>query len=82
MGVTECADAIDREVDVLLASLAGSVPSDIVRDVVLAVRRDLDGQVPAEALPEFLHRSCVQRLVAQQGSTAARHVFLPRTAGD
>lgn len=63
MSVVDCRDvAMDREVVVLLADLAGSVPADVVRDVVSAVRNDLEGQVPVEALPELLHRSAVQRL--------------------
>lgn len=57
--------ALDREVRDLLANVACSVPADVVRDVVSAVRRDLEGQVPAEAFPEFLHRSAVQRLLNQ-----------------
>lgn len=56
---------LDREVRDLLANVACSVPEDVVRDVVSAVRNDLAGQVPAEALPEFLHRSAVQRLLAR-----------------
>jgi len=68
MSVVDCRDtAMDREVVVLLADLAGSVPADVVRDVVSAVRNDLDGQVPVEALPEFLHRSAVQRLINRRG---------------
>lgn len=69
MSVVDCRDAaMDREVVILLADLAGSVPADVVRDVVSAVRDDLDGQVPVEALPEFLHRSAVQRLIDRRGS--------------
>lgn len=56
---------LDREVRDLLANVACSVPAEVVRDVVSAVRDDLAGQVPAEALPEFLHRSAVQRLRAR-----------------
>ena len=58
-------DALDREVRDLLGNVARSVPADVVRDVVSAVRSDLEGQVPAEAFPEFLHRSAVQRLLAR-----------------
>lgn len=57
--------ALDREVRELLANVAWSVPADVVRDVVSAVRNDLEGQVPAAAFPELLHRSAVQRLLAQ-----------------
>lgn len=68
MSVVDCRDAaIDREVLDLLAELAGSVPAEVVRDVVSAVRKDLLGQVPIEALPEFLHRSALQRLVDREG---------------
>lgn len=64
MSVIDCRDvSLDREVEKLLADLAGSVPADVVRDVVRAVRQDLDGQVPVEALPEFIHRSAYQRLL-------------------
>ena len=59
--------AVDSEVGILLADLAGSVPADVIRDVVWAVGKDLDGQVPVEALPEFLHRSAVQRLIDRRG---------------
>ncbi|ACV76819.1 hypothetical protein [Nakamurella multipartita] len=57
--------ALDREVRDLLANVACSVPADVVKDVVSAVRQDLEGQVPAEAFPEFLHRSVVQRLLTR-----------------
>jgi hypothetical protein len=68
MSVVDCREAaIDREVLDLLAELAGSVPAEVVRDVVSAVRKDLLGQVPMEALPEFLHRSALQRLVDCKG---------------
>ncbi len=64
MSVVDCGDfAIDREIEILIADLAGSAPTDVVREVVLAARHDLDGQIPAEALPELLHRSAVQRLI-------------------
>lgn len=57
--------ALDREVRDLLANVACSVPAAVVRDVVSAARKDLEGQVPAEAFPEFLHRSALQRLRTQ-----------------
>jgi len=57
--------ALDREVRDLLGNLAWSLPADVVRQVVSAVHSDLEGQVPAEAFPEFLHRSAVQRLREQ-----------------
>ena len=39
MSVVDCRDAVmDREVDVLLADLAGSVPADVVRELVSSVR--------------------------------------------
>jgi hypothetical protein len=59
--------AVDREVGILLADLAGTVPADVIRDVVREVGKDLTGQVPAEALPEFIHRSAVQRLIGHRG---------------
>ena len=59
--------AVDSEVGILLADLAGSVPADVIRDVVWAVGRISDGQVPVEAVPEFLHRSAVQRLIDRRG---------------
>lgn len=36
---------------------------DTVSDVVLAARRDLDSEVPLEAMDEFLHRLAHQRLL-------------------
>lgn len=36
---------------------------DVIRQVVRAARRDLDGEVPPEALAEFLHRLALQRLL-------------------
>lgn len=69
MSVVDYGDvAIDREIGNLLADLAGTVPADVVRDVVSEVRHDLDGQVPAEAMPEFLHRCAVQRLRDRRGA--------------
>jgi hypothetical protein len=61
-------EVLDREMGILLADLAGSVPAEVVRNVVSAARDDLDGQVPPGALPEFLHRSAVQRLNAYRGT--------------
>jgi hypothetical protein len=61
-------EVVDREVWTLIADLAGSVPAEVVRDVVSAAREDLDGQVPLGAFPEFLHRSAVERLNAYRGS--------------
>ena len=55
-------EIVERELGNLLIDLAGSVPAAVVREVVSAARDDLDGQVPPGALPEFLHRSAVQRL--------------------
>ena len=43
-------------------TFAGLLPVDRVRDVVVIGRRDLVGEVPTEALPEFLHRLAHQRL--------------------
>lgn len=57
--------ALDREVRDLLGDLAWSLPADVVRQVVSAEHSDLEGQVPAEAFREFLHRSAVQRLREQ-----------------
>lgn len=57
--------ALDREVRDLLGNLAWSLPTDVVQEVVSAVKRDLEGQVPEEAFPEFLHRCAVQRLLDQ-----------------
>lgn len=66
MTLANCTDgALDREVRDLLGTLAWSLPADVVREVVSAVTRDLEGQVPEEAFPEFLHRSAVQRLLDQ-----------------
>jgi hypothetical protein len=68
MSVVDCRDAVlDREVVVLLADLAGSVPAEVVRELVSSVRDDLAGQVPVDALPEFMHRSAVQRLIDRHG---------------
>ncbi len=53
---------IDDVVHHLMTEFAGLVPADRVRDVVLIGRRDLIGEVPTEALPEFLHRLAHQRL--------------------
>ena len=55
-------EVVDREMGTLMADLDGTVPAQVVRDVVSAAADDLDGQVPLGALPEFLHRSAVQRL--------------------
>lgn len=60
-------DAVDHEVGILMAELAGSVPVDVIRGVVSAVGKDLEGQVPVDAFPEFLHRSAVQRLIDRRG---------------
>jgi len=53
---------IDDVVDHLMNEFAGLLPADRVRDVVVIGRRDLFGEVPTEALPEFLHRLAHQRL--------------------
>jgi len=53
---------IDDVVDHLMTEFAGLLPVDRVRDVVVIGRRDLVGEVPTEALPEFLHRLARQRL--------------------
>jgi len=53
---------IDDAVDHLMTEFAGLLPVDRVRDVVVIGRRDLVGEVPTEALPEFLHRLARQRL--------------------
>ena len=69
MSVVDCRDAaIDREVVVLLAEWAGSVPADVIMELVSSVRDDLTGQVPVEALPELLHRSAVQRLIDRRAA--------------
>lgn len=68
MSVVDCRDdAMDREMENLIADLAGSVPTEVVREVVSGARHDLDGQTSMEALPELLHRSAVQRLINRRG---------------
>ena len=39
----------------MLIALEDTLPADVVRGVVSAVRDDLAGQVPAEAVPELLN---------------------------
>jgi len=53
---------IDDVVNHLMTEFDGILPAPPVRDVVLMGRRDLVGEVPPEALPEFLHRLARQRL--------------------
>jgi len=53
---------IDDVVDHLMTEFDGILPANRVRDVVVIGRRDLVGEVPPEALPEFLHRLARQRL--------------------
>ena len=53
----------------LVAEFDGAMPPDMIEHVVLAARRDLDGEVPPEALPEFLHRLARQRLVDLHAGT-------------
>ncbi len=59
--------AMDRELELLIADLGGSVPADVIREVVCGAGHDLDGQIPMDALPELLHRSAVQRLISCRG---------------
>jgi hypothetical protein len=44
------------------AVFGGIVRREVIERVVLAARRDLEGQVPPEALAEFTHRAARQRL--------------------
>ncbi len=68
MSVVDCRDVVvDREMESLIVDLAGSAPTEVVREVVWGARRDLDGQIPVEAMPELLHRSAVQRLINRRG---------------
>ncbi len=46
----------------LIEEFAGLLPGDLVEYVVRDARRDLAGDVPAEALPEFTHRLAWRRL--------------------
>jgi len=61
----------------LVAEFDGAMPPDVVERVVLAARRDLDGEVPPEALAEFLHRLAWQRLVDLHGDSLQRTIHAP-----
>jgi hypothetical protein len=63
----------------LVAEFDGVVPAHIVRRVMRAARSDLDNEVPAEALPEFLHRLTRQRLIDLDAGVPE---IGPATAGD
>ena len=61
----------------LVAEFDGAMPPDVVEHVVLAARRDLDGEVHPEALAEFLHRLAWQRLVDLHGDSLQRTIHVP-----
>ena len=61
----------------LVAEFDGAMPPDMIEHVVLAARRDLDGEVHPEALPEFLHRLAWQRLVDLHGDSLQRTIHVP-----
>ena len=68
----------------LVAEFDGAMRSEVVERVVLAARRDLDGEVPPEALPEFLHRLAWQRLVDLHAGTPSNDpscATYPRRSG-
>jgi hypothetical protein len=64
---------IDDVVDHLIAEFDGIVPANRIRDVVMIGRRDLTGEVPPEALPEFLHRLAHQRLTNLRADGRVEH---------
>jgi len=53
---------IEQVAGQLAAEFDGVVDADVVEQVVRAARRDLEGDVPAGALPELVHRLAKQRL--------------------
>lgn len=69
---------IDDAVKHLMIEFKGSLSIDCVRRVVTNGRRDLVSEVPAEALPEFLHRLARQRLVELRTEPTDRDSRLPR----
>ena len=68
----------------LVAEFDGALRSEVVERVVLAARRDLDREVPPEALAQFLHRLAWQRLVDLHAGTASNDpscATYPRRSG-
>lgn len=54
---------IDHVADHLTAEFDGALPKEVIHRVTLSARRDLEREVPSEALAEFTHRVSRQRLV-------------------
>lgn len=48
--------------ELLMAEYESRVPLTVVSSVVLDAHRELDQQVPGEAMPEMLHRLAYHRL--------------------
>lgn len=62
MDVIEQDDYVSRLAGQLAREFGETVPRADIEEVVRVARRDLDGQVPPEALDELLHRLAHYRL--------------------
>lgn len=71
--ITGAVSGIDHVPDDLAAAFDGTLPPETVRRVALHARRDLEREVPPEALAEFTHRLAWQRLTDLRQQAPDRH---------
>ena len=57
------AAGIDDVADGLAAEFVDTLPREVISRITLGARRDLEPEVPPEALAEFTHRVSRQRLL-------------------
>ena len=72
---------IDHVADDLAAVFDDALTPETIRQVAVQARRELEREVPPEALPEFTHRLAWRRLVDLREESPAKRRARASTAG-